>query len=182
MLTFLGGGRGCAGALTRPSTRHLLPKNFEKTALRKRVGIFTVKMRGGHIYGNYCTLFNSLVTLAFQIINIPYNLIKTPEYEFASSLVAGDESEGEVVGIGGGAQAGDGIRFVVSVWSPRPPGGRGGFQGASAAFSVPGATTQPADPLGAAKLDHLFFSNSRIRVTAPPPGSPSVSVPEHEQS
>ena len=55
MLTFLGGGRGCAGALTRPSTRHLLPKNFEKTALRKRVGIFTVKMRGGHIYGNYCT-------------------------------------------------------------------------------------------------------------------------------
>ena len=54
MLTFLGGGRGCAGALTRPSTRHLLPKNFEKTALRKRVGIFTVKMRGGHIYGNYC--------------------------------------------------------------------------------------------------------------------------------
>ena len=56
MLTFLGGGRGCAGALTRPSTRHLLPKNFEKTALRKRVGIFTVKMRGGHIYGNYCTM------------------------------------------------------------------------------------------------------------------------------
>ena len=45
----------CAGALTRPSTRHLLPKNFEKTALRKRVGIFTVKMRAGHIYGNYCT-------------------------------------------------------------------------------------------------------------------------------
>ena len=56
MLTFLGGGRGCAGALTRPSTRHLLPKNFEKTALRKRGGIFTVKMRGGHIYGNYCAL------------------------------------------------------------------------------------------------------------------------------
>ena len=54
VLTFLGAGRGCAGALTRPSTRHLLPKNFEKTALRKRVGIFTVKMRGGHIYGNYC--------------------------------------------------------------------------------------------------------------------------------
>ena len=57
MLTFLGGGRGCAGALTRPSTRHLLPKNFEKTALRKRVGIFTVKMRGGHIYRNYCTQY-----------------------------------------------------------------------------------------------------------------------------
>ena len=56
MLTFLGAGRGCAGALTRPSTRHLLPKNFEKTALRKRVGIFTVKMRGGHIYGNYYTV------------------------------------------------------------------------------------------------------------------------------
>ena len=43
VLTFLGGGRRCAGALTRPSTRHLLPKNFEKTALRKRVGIFSVK-------------------------------------------------------------------------------------------------------------------------------------------
>ena len=42
-----GGGRGCAGALTRPSTRHLLPKNFEKTALRKRVGIITVKMGVG---------------------------------------------------------------------------------------------------------------------------------------
>ena len=42
----MGGGGGCAGALTRPSTRHLLQKNFEKTALRKRVGIFTVKMRG----------------------------------------------------------------------------------------------------------------------------------------
>ena len=49
MLTFLGGGRGCAGALTRPSTRHLLPKNFEKTALGKRGGIFKVKMRGGKI-------------------------------------------------------------------------------------------------------------------------------------
>ena len=56
VLTFSGGGRGCAGALTRPSTRHLLPKNFEKTALRKRLAIFTVKMRGGHIYGFYCTL------------------------------------------------------------------------------------------------------------------------------
>ena len=44
MLTFLGVGRGCNGALTRPSTRHILPKNFEKTALRKRWGIFTVKM------------------------------------------------------------------------------------------------------------------------------------------
>ena len=40
----MGGGRGCAGALTRPSTRHLLPKNFEKTALGKRGGIFAVKM------------------------------------------------------------------------------------------------------------------------------------------
>ena len=49
MLNFLGGSRGSAGALTRPSTRHLLPKNFEKTALRKRGGIFTVKMRGGRI-------------------------------------------------------------------------------------------------------------------------------------
>ena len=44
MLTFLGGGRGCAGALTRPSTRHLLPKNFEKTGLKKRGGIFAVKI------------------------------------------------------------------------------------------------------------------------------------------
>ena len=44
MLNFLGDGTGCAGELTRPSTRHLLPKNFEKTALRKRVGIFTVKI------------------------------------------------------------------------------------------------------------------------------------------
>ena len=49
VLTFLGGGRGCAGALTGPSTRHLLPKNFEKTALGKRGGIFTVKMRRGKI-------------------------------------------------------------------------------------------------------------------------------------
>ena len=56
MLTFLGGGRGCAGALTRPSTRHLLPKNFEKTALGIRGGIFTVKKRGGHNYGNDCTI------------------------------------------------------------------------------------------------------------------------------
>ena len=55
MLNFLGGSRGSAGALTRPSTRHLLPKNFEKTALRKRGGIFTIKMRGGHNYDNYCT-------------------------------------------------------------------------------------------------------------------------------
>ena len=66
MLKFFGGGRGCAGALTRPSTRHLLPKNVEKTAHRKRWGIFTVKMRGGHIYGNYCTLAtlgdNSVIT------------------------------------------------------------------------------------------------------------------------
>ena len=35
------------------------PTNFEKTALRKRVGIFTVKMRGGHIYGNYFTMFSA---------------------------------------------------------------------------------------------------------------------------
>ena len=41
VLSFLGGGRGCAGTLTRPSTRHLLPKNFEKTGLKK----------GGHICG-----------------------------------------------------------------------------------------------------------------------------------
>ena len=54
--TFWGGGRGCAGALTRPSTRHLPLKNFEKTALRKRGGIFTVQMRGGHNYGNDCIL------------------------------------------------------------------------------------------------------------------------------
>ena len=72
MLTFLGGGRGCAGALTRPSTRHLLPKNFEKTALRKRVGIFTVKMRGGHIYGNYCT--KQLNTSMSNIPNSTYQM------------------------------------------------------------------------------------------------------------
>ena len=54
----------CARPLTRPSTRHLLPKNFEKTALRKRLGIFTVKMRGGHIYGNYCTAICK--TIGFQ--------------------------------------------------------------------------------------------------------------------
>ena len=57
MLNFLGGTRGCAGALTRPSTRHLQPKNFEKTALRKRGGIFMIKMGGGHNYDNYCTVF-----------------------------------------------------------------------------------------------------------------------------
>ena len=59
MLTFLGGGRGCAGALTRPSTRHLLPKNFEKTALKKRVGIFTVKMRGGLGIFTEITVYNA---------------------------------------------------------------------------------------------------------------------------
>ena len=68
MLTFLGGGRGCAGALTRPSTRHLLPKNFEKTALRKRVGIFTVKMRGGHIYGNYCITKKIMVVMVMVMM------------------------------------------------------------------------------------------------------------------
>ena len=36
VLNFLGGGRGCAGVLTTSSTKHLLPKNFEKTALKKR--------------------------------------------------------------------------------------------------------------------------------------------------
>ena len=66
------GGRGCAGALTRPSTRHLLPKNFEKTALRKRWGIFTVKMRGGHIYGNYCT---GLINEDERDSNININII-----------------------------------------------------------------------------------------------------------
>ena len=112
-----------------------------------------------------------------SLINIPYNLIKTPEYFFVCSLVAGDESEDEVFGIGGGAQAGDGTRVMAPVWSPRPPGGRGGFQGASVASSVIRATTQPVDPLVAAELDHLFFFTS-ITTTAPPPGSPSVSVPE----
>ena len=77
-------------------------------------------------------------------------MIKTPEYEFASSLDAGNESEDEVVGIGGGAQFEDTSRFVVSVWSPRLPGGCGGFQGASDAIIVRGETTQPADPLVAA--------------------------------
>ena len=74
MLTFLGGGKGCAGALTRPSTRHLLPKNFEKTALRKRVGIFTVKMRGGHIYRNYCTLFTLFIL--FEYYSNCFTLLK----------------------------------------------------------------------------------------------------------
>ena len=69
----LGDGRGCAGALTRPSTRHLLPKNFEKTALRKRLGIFTVKMRGGHIYGNYCT---SASATTYFISNTAKNIHK----------------------------------------------------------------------------------------------------------
>ena len=72
MLTFLGGGRGCAGALTRPSTRHLLPKNFEKTALRKRVGIFTVKMRGGHIYGKVRTVTPKVL---FRKLNITARLV-----------------------------------------------------------------------------------------------------------
>ena len=61
VLTFLGGGRGCAGELTRPSTRHLLPKNFEKTALRKRGGIFTIKMRGGGIITEMTVHANNLV-------------------------------------------------------------------------------------------------------------------------
>ena len=52
----LGGDRWCGGALTRPSTRHLLPKKIEKTAVKKRGGIFTVQMRGGHNYGNDCIL------------------------------------------------------------------------------------------------------------------------------
>ena len=51
----LGGDRWCAGALTRPSTRHLLPMKIEKTVIKKRGGIFTVIMRGGHNYGNDCT-------------------------------------------------------------------------------------------------------------------------------
>ena len=68
MLNFLGGTRGCAGALTRPSTRHLQPKNFEKTALRKRGGIFTIKMGGGHNYDNYCTHSPSLIDIIDIII------------------------------------------------------------------------------------------------------------------
>ena len=40
VLSFLGGGRGCAGTLTRPSTRHLLPKNFEKNGLKKGGGAY----------------------------------------------------------------------------------------------------------------------------------------------
>ena len=68
VLTFLGGGRGCAGALTRPSTRHLLPKNFEKTALRKKEDLFTVKMRGGHDYGNDCTMILEGVRKACRFV------------------------------------------------------------------------------------------------------------------
>ena len=72
------------------------------------------------------------------------------------------------------------IRSVVPVWSPRPPGGRGGSQGESEAISVLRVTTQPVDPLVAAQPQHIYFAT--IKITAPPPGSPSVSVPEHEQS
>ena len=78
MLTFLGGGRGCAGALTRPSTRHLLPKNFEKTALRKRGGIFAVKMGGGHNCGNYCTGCIGCTGLCPQIAGFGCNLELAP--------------------------------------------------------------------------------------------------------
>ena len=74
MLTFLGAGRGCAGALTGPSTRHILPKNFEKTALRKGVGKFTVKMRGGHIYGNYCTDYRNTVVMFEGAHHVPQEL------------------------------------------------------------------------------------------------------------
>ena len=80
MLTFLGGGRGCADALTRPSTRHLQPKNFEKTALRKRVGIFTVKMRGGiftEITVHICTLLR---------INAPVSLLSHPPFNLTILL------------------------------------------------------------------------------------------------
>ena len=70
--------------------------------------------------------------------------------------------------------------MVAPVWSPRPPGGRGGFQGTSAAIMVIRATTlQPVDPLVAPELHLLFDTN---KATERPPGSPSVSVPEHEQS
>ena len=72
MLNFLGGTRGCAGALTRPSTRHLQPKNFEKTALRKRGGIFTIKMGGGHNYDNYCTVY-TLHSILASICSQPHS-------------------------------------------------------------------------------------------------------------
>ena len=39
--TFWGGGRGCAGALTRPSTRHLPPKNFDYVS--RVLGVFLKK-------------------------------------------------------------------------------------------------------------------------------------------
>ena len=80
VLTFFGGGRGCAGALTRPSTRHLLPTNFEKTTLRKRVGIFTVKMRGGHIYGNYC------ISRMCHLIRLISKTQKNPELDILKMI------------------------------------------------------------------------------------------------
>ena len=92
--TFWGGGRGCAGALTRPSTRHLPPKNFEKTALRKRGGIFTVKMRGGHNYGNYCTCsFENPCTQNIALLGVFGNsvvihtILKALEYNIGSNKV-----------------------------------------------------------------------------------------------
>ena len=78
----MGDGRGCAGALTRPSTRHLTPKNFEKTALRKRVGIFTVKMRGGHIYGNYWKKSIYLYAPVTFARNADQDLKKVPQMIF----------------------------------------------------------------------------------------------------
>ena len=109
--------------------------------------------------------------------------MKPPEYVFVCSLVAGDESEGEVVGIGGGAQA-DEFRSVVPVFCkwltiPRPPGGRGEPQGESVAISVLGVTPQPVEPFVAPEL-HLPVPTTTK--TALPAGSPDVSVPEQEQS
>ena len=74
MLNFLGGSRGSAGALTRPSTRHLLPKNFEKTALRKRGGIFAVKMGGGGIIAEITVHCMQLCLCGVNLIGIPGSL------------------------------------------------------------------------------------------------------------
>ena len=50
-------------------------KEFWENCPQKRVGIFTVKMRGGHIYGNYCTVWQpclvSYVWYSLQIVISP---------------------------------------------------------------------------------------------------------------
>ena len=44
-----------AGTLTRLSTRHLPAQNLEKTAVKNRRCVFTIKIGALHNYDNYCT-------------------------------------------------------------------------------------------------------------------------------